>query len=100
MVDRARCMSLIIDEKAAETVGDTSTLLPCTQRVEQPAATMLSTADDKRSPRGRRGRRPASMTNMAPASGGSSTAAGHHPCRLYARIAAAHYYGSPQHRDP
>jgi len=25
---------------------------------------------------------------------------GHHPCRLNARIAAAHYYGSPQHRDP
>ncbi len=75
MVDRARCMSLIIDENAAETVGDTSTLLPCTQRVEQPAATMLSTADDKRSPGTRRTRRPASMTNMAPASGGSSTAA-------------------------
>ncbi len=84
MVDRARCMSLIIDENAAETVGDTSTLLPCTQRVEQPAATMLSTADDKRSPRGQR----------------RQQHGGHHPCRLYARIAAAHYYGSPQHRDP
>ncbi len=92
MVDRARCMSLIIDENAAETVGDTSTLLPCTQRVEQPAATMLSTADDKRSPPCEHDEHGTGQRRQQHG--------GHHPCRLYARIAAAHYYGSPQHRDP